>query len=532
MPLARILVALGVALAIPSAGFAAEEFSAAAHAAVVAPYLDEQTVAVAHVDLTRLNLAGIRDLVAAATDAGEDQRAMYAAMEEAAKGEIARYTDAGIRDLYWVVSTADVPHSNPFLLVPLREGSDEQEIIEVLAPGQRPDGMSGDVAERIGDVIFFGGRDALARLRSRRPDPRPALVPAFEAAGTIAAEGEEPRATSAQVLVLLSDLHRRVLREALPTLPRELGGGTGEGLARGFNWAALGVDLSESPAVQLTFQSEDARAAEQFRDLLNNLLKSIGGMPEVREVAPRADRAAELLRFGTRDDRVVLTVTDGKRLTEIVGALIVPPVRDARETANAAATKNNLKQLGIAMHNYHEVHNTFPPAATADADGKKLLSWRVYLLPWLDEEELFAEFHLSEPWDSEHNRKLISRMPDVYRAPAAGDLGEVKTVFLVPVGEVTMFPPTRAAKYADVVDGLSNTVMIVEAADEAAVTWTRPDDLEIDPEKPVAGLFGEKEEGVFAVSGDGAVRFIPKSIDPAKLRALFTRAGKDIVDDF
>jgi hypothetical protein len=77
----------------------------------------------------------------------------------------------------------------------------------------------------------------------------------------------------------------------------------------------------------------------------------------------------------------------------------------------------NLKQLGTALHAYHDKFGHFPPAASYDLQGKPLLSWRVHLLPFLGEDKLYQEFHLNEPWDSDHNKKLLSRMPAVYRTP-------------------------------------------------------------------------------------------------------------------
>ena len=98
-----------------------------------------------------------------------------------------------------------------------------------------------------------------------------------------------------------------------------------------------------------------------------------------------------------------------------------PTALTAPFAENAARSQciNNLKQIGLAMHNYHAMHKTFPPAYTVDKAGKPLLSWRVLILPYLEQDALYKEFHLDEPWDSEHNRALIDRMPATYRCPDA-----------------------------------------------------------------------------------------------------------------
>ena len=162
--------------------------------------------------------------------------------------------------------------------------------------------------------------------------------------------------------------------------------------------------------------------------------------------------------------------------------------KSAREAARRAQSMNNLKQIGLAMHNYHDARRPFPPAFKADKDGKPLLSWRVLILPYLEEDELYQQFHLDEPWDSEHNKKLIDKMPDVYKSPNSSLAGEGKTNYLTVRGEKTIFSGGKGARIADIADGTSNTIMVVEAADEKAVPWTKPDDFEYDENNPLKGL--------------------------------------------
>jgi len=103
----------------------------------------------------------------------------------------------------------------------------------------------------------------------------------------------------------------------------------------------------------------------------------------------------------------------------LVAGLLLPASNASRAAAVRSQATNNLKQIGLAMHNYHDVHASLPPAASHDDDDKPLLSWRVHVLPYVEQNELYKEFHLDEPWDSEHNKKLIPRMPVVYRTPNA-----------------------------------------------------------------------------------------------------------------
>ena len=138
---------------------------------------------------------------------------------------------------------------------------------------------------------------------------------------------------------------------------------------------------------------------------------------------------------------------------------------------------NNMKMIMLAMHNYHDANKRFPPAYKADKEGKPLLSWRVLILPMIEQADLYNQFHLDEPWDSENNKKLIAKMPAEYRSPNS-KAGEGKTNYLTVRGENTVFPGKQGVRIADITDGTSFTIAIVEASDEKAVIWTKPDDFE------------------------------------------------------
>ncbi len=206
-------------------------------------------------------------------------------------------------------------------------------------------------------------------------------------------------------------------------------------------------------------------------------------------------------------------------------ALLLPAVQAAREAARRAQCVNNLKQIGLAMHNYLSVNNCFPPAAITDADGKPLLSWRVAILPFIEQQGLYEEFHLDEPWDSPHNQALIARMPRVYLCPSDGLDTEHTTRYQVIVGPGTIFDGDKGIRLDEVTDGTSNTLLVVEAKNP--VPWTKPDDI------PVNGLtaaVGSKHFGGYnALMADGSVRFFRMSINPNILQALATRNGGEVI---
>lgn len=205
-----------------------------------------------------------------------------------------------------------------------------------------------------------------------------------------------------------------------------------------------------------------------------------------------------------------------------------------RDAANRMKSRNNLMQIGLAVHNYHDVNGELP-ANTSSRDGKPLLSWRVHLLPYVEQDALYRQFKLDEPWDSPNNRPLAHSIPSVYLLPnrpanTAPGLTHYRG-FSSPgaVFDRRRLPgrnpvPKDALTLAGFKDGTPNTILVVEAADP--VEWTRPDDLDagLGAPFPHMGNFhrGNKFQAVF---GDGTVRLLRSDLPEATLRALVTHSG-------
>ncbi len=219
---------------------------------------------------------------------------------------------------------------------------------------------------------------------------------------------------------------------------------------------------------------------------------------------------------------------DGDRATWTLDQMLQDKVGQAVERFAAReaihADMNRLKAIGIALQNYHDVHKHFPDVAIRDAKGEPLLSWRVAILPYLKQDQLYKQFHLDEPWDSEHNRKLIDSMPDVFRS---FQTPPGRTRFLAPVGESLAFTPEKGGlNIKSFTDGTSLTIMIVEADAQHAVVWTKPEDLPVDLDNPKRGI--SDGSGAFATAfADASAHRIAGSVDPQVLRKFFTRNGRE-----
>jgi hypothetical protein len=184
---------------------------------------------------------------------------------------------------------------------------------------------------------------------------------------------------------------------------------------------------------------------------------------------------------------------------------------------------NNLKQISLGLLNYESARRTYPPRAIFDKQGKPLLSWRVAILPYLEEDTLYREFRLDEPWDSEHNKKLIGQMPAIYGNPNIALPG--KTTYLAPADTDAILANDKGTRVRDIVDGTSNTILLLEVDADRAVEWTRPDDYEVDAKQPLAGLGHLRAAGVFMAGfADGSVRTISAAMDPQTFLSLVKKS--------
>lgn len=198
-------------------------------------------------------------------------------------------------------------------------------------------------------------------------------------------------------------------------------------------------------------------------------------------------------------------------------------------------SKNNLLQMGLAMHNYHDVNNgQFPPAAIGDprqaeAVRKPNLSWRVAILPYIEQQGLYRQFKLDEPWDGPNNIKLLGQMPKIYKLPNDDKTKPDHTHYLVFVGNGAAFDRTRGHRIpADFPDGTSNTILIATA--EKAVPWTKPEDIDFNPNAPIRPLLSTYfSSGCQVVLADGSVRMLSMFVSENTLKNAVIRNDGNVL---
>ena len=216
----------------------------------------------------------------------------------------------------------------------------------------------------------------------------------------------------------------------------------------------------------------------------------------------------------------------------MVVALLLPAKRGVGEAARRTQCSNNLKQIGLAMQNYLDINGTFPPAYITDADGKPMHSWRVLILPYMEQADLHDRYDQSQPWDSTVNRQLLSEMPYTYQCPSSGHGGR-NTSYVVVQGKESIFNADKPCKIDSITDGAANTILVVEAP-HADIPWTPPRDLDfaeltMSINTGTNSPHSDHPNGLNVLLADGSVRFIRGTISPQDLRALLTKDGGETV---
>ena len=253
-------------------------------------------------------------------------------------------------------------------------------------------------------------------------------------------------------------------------------------------------------------------------------LSTLAGLTQADQflAAPPLKRVGDTLEVG---GSTALGGTESVAVAAVGVGLLLPAVQKVREAAARAQSQNNLKQIALAMIISETNRKKFPAAAVTSADGKPLLSWRVAILPYIEQDALYKRFKLDEPWDSEHNKPLIALMPRIYvdpRMPPTPGL----TTYKVFTGKSGSFDLKTGRTINSIKDGASNTVLAASGGDP--VTWTKPEDFVFDGD--ALPDLRTPLNLLLVVMFDGSTRAVLlDGVDAKLLKAMITPAGGEAV---
>lgn len=231
-----------------------------------------------------------------------------------------------------------------------------------------------------------------------------------------------------------------------------------------------------------------------------------------------------------------------------VVAALLRPVMSSSEPRRSRQCRRQLESLGLALRNYHATYGSYPPAHLSDAEGRPMHSWRVLLLPFLDQKPLYDEYHFDEPWDGPRNRLLHERATRAlgtgcYSCPWDWQDSTPANSYLAVVGRGTAWPPEHGLSESEIRDGLANTILLVEVA-SAGIHCLEPRDLNFDEmcfginDPSQCGIrsshhaYGSwtseiKSRFAHVLLVDGTVRELPETTPPRVVRALLTVNGNE-----
>jgi len=205
----------------------------------------------------------------------------------------------------------------------------------------------------------------------------------------------------------------------------------------------------------------------------------------------------------------------------LLAGMFVPIVgRNVRPAADRAQCLNYQRQIALAMYNYETAHGHFPPAYIADENGKPMHSWRVLILPYIEENELYERYSMDEPWDGPNNSKLHDEIVQVYRCPSSRSADHCSD-YVVITGEGTGFDRDQTVSYDDLSDGTAQTVLVTEFAG-SDFHWMKPQDITLDQfigitvDAPISNHRGVRNVALF----DGSTHAIDFDTSPEQLRRI------------
>ncbi|MEP3477794.1 MAG: protein kinase [Fuerstiella sp.] len=293
------------------------------------------------------------------------------------------------------------------------------------------------------------------------------------------------------------------------------------------------ISLKEDPEIQFVSHAQDAQTqkvvAEKIRlvpealRLLSELFSGTDSVDLDQEESDLVD--AVLAKAATTSSGLNTHLTISLGLVKRPLLRLAENLLDTEQDQRRAA-KLNLMQIALAFHSFHQVHGYLPSVETWLPQAQQPVSWRIAILPFLEQQELYAQYNLDEPWDSTNNRQLIEKMPAIFRHPSLPQQS-TNASHVVFVGETATGTADQHVTFQEITDGTSGTIMVVEAA--TSIPWTKPEDLQFDLTLPLPSIGNLFRRGWYAAWSDGSVSFVPSTTSVDVVKALITSAGNDPV---
>lgn len=467
----------------------------------IQPYLSKSTVMVAWLDLQELDADSAVSMLTEA-----DIASLATSNIEYFKTIQNALVSLGVTRVYWISDLASIADGPTRLAIPCNNPAAVQLLVQPLA-----EQTSGVIAQADGNVVLVGSQATVDEFLAADGST---LKELSDSLASVKSPHGAAFATPTYVTMTLFGIMRSAMNGV------EQFAETAEALSS-VQWLSLGSDLNQS--VELTMNTNSPSDAKKVAAVVEGFLtnEELDGQPGLKRLlTPQLDGS-----------RLQISVSSRTELAEKVEALkTVLNMSGARELQLA----NNMKQVALSLHNYASAYGRLPPQSLVDAGGKRLFSWRVLVLPFLEQMALYEKFNFDEPWDSAHNLEVAKTIPGTFSMPnqSVDENGVPKTQILAPMTKRSVFGrPGEAVDFRDITDGTSNTIWFVFAPETAAVPWTKPEDLVVDEKNPAAAIVAANAKEFLIARVDGFVQHIPATVKPEILNALITIDGGEVVNE-
>lgn len=489
------------------------------------PLFDESLIAFAHVDLKALSQKELREKLDLLLPNNQDWLKDSDSLINRISNLQKRVIDAGGRHLFATFSLVDLPSSPIVIAIPNLKRSAAQTLARQL-----------DVEEWFGLQPFELGQPGMLVIC------HPEVGRRLESGGSILRDDSESLLRKhvggiGSVHLVPTRDHLRVVRELTPQFAEPFEKIKGDDLADGIRSISISLESVGPLKVTANIRSSDEAAAEQLATMIEQAKRYVGGN-DVKGLVLKG----VLAQLDFKKVEAGLRLNIGEQEEQLWIAM-----RSVLDSANSSLLQisqvKQLRQIMVAMHNFHDTVGMFPdlgnPALKNVGVG---LSWRVHLLPFMEQTELYQQFRLDENWDSDHNIKLITQIPTVYM-PKDATVDRGKTLFVMPRGKKYFARPfpterddpklqIRPRRFSDLLDGSSNTIGVIPVAKSKAVIWTKPEDWEPNEKSPLDGIVDEGRRTVTFAMVDGSTKTVNLTgLSGKKLSAWLTIAGGEVVQD-
>ena len=494
------------------------------------PALDLQTVGILNIDLERVSFDDLVSPIAESLGESSIERAQFSeAAAEYASG-LKQLQQSGATRLNVLFKLGTLVDADCMFAVECRNHDSAQRVAALLDGELRGFyGLYPEVKTK-GSVVYAsqsdGGRPNWAE--NTVDPPKWALTHTEKDLKQLASAIEKAGDAPIRFCFVLTDDQKRALVELNP---KAFAAGSIGSAASIENLQSISIAIVPGQQIKVWVTATSPESITAMAGKASRSIIAISNMPALKQNLGKFSQwLATLPEQVTPEGSVAILDLSGEQFSNAIRG-INGPVYQMLRKQRYSRTIAKLREVVIAFHNYHDANGNLPPSYSVNEAGKPLLSWRVLILPYLGEHSLFDKFNLDEPWDSDTNQLASEAIPSVFRWDwQSADDGQPLTTRIQALKGEGSAISNEPRKLSEIPDGTSSTIAVMEVASAKAVQWSKPVDFDSQQKDLIAGLVDEGSNGFWTGFCDASIHFIPKDMDPAKLRLVMLANDGERVD--